>query len=74
MSGAKKDGKQFVLQGVGPAQSDTLIHFTSRGENASFTPEVPEEFRQMTAQKRLDSILGSGQLIMRLYSPPMLRT
>ncbi|MDK9499902.1 hypothetical protein QEZ40_005522 [Streptomyces katrae] len=66
MGGTKRDGKQFVLQGVGPAQSDTLIHFTSRGEYASFTPKVPEQFRQMTAQERLDSILGSG----RLYGYP----
>ncbi|WP_331742375.1 hypothetical protein [Streptomyces sp. NBC_01006] len=66
MGGAKKDDKRFVLQGAGPAQSDTLVHFTSRGENASFTPKVPEKFRQMTAQERLDSILGSG----RLYGYP----
>ncbi|MEW1700010.1 hypothetical protein, partial [Streptomyces sp. NPDC091278] len=66
MGGAKRDSKQFALQGTGPAQSDTLVHFTSRGEYASFTPKVPEEFRQMTAQERLDSILGSG----RLYGYP----
>ncbi|MDX2403449.1 hypothetical protein NJO91_09960 [Streptomyces microflavus] len=66
MGGAKKDDKRFVLQGAGPAQSDTLVHFTSRGENASFTPKVPEKFRQMTAPERLDSILGSG----RLYGYP----
>ncbi|MFF5781202.1 hypothetical protein ACFY7Y_30290 [Streptomyces virginiae] len=66
MGGVKKDGKQLVLQGVGPAQSDTLIHFTSRGGSARFTPKVPDEFRQMTAQERLDSILGSG----RVYGYP----
>ncbi|WP_406354213.1 hypothetical protein [Streptomyces sp. NBC_00658] len=66
MARVSKDSRQLVLQAVGPAQSDTLIHFTSRGENASFTPKVPEQYRQMTAQDRLDSILGSG----RLYGYP----
>jgi len=38
----------------GPAQSDELIHFTSRGETARFTTGVPAAIQGMTCRRRLN--------------------
>ncbi|MDX3841270.1 hypothetical protein [Streptomyces europaeiscabiei] len=51
-----------VMAAPGPAQSEELIHFTSRGEAASFPGDVPAQIRDMKPWERLDKILGNGEL------------
>ncbi|MER8091886.1 hypothetical protein [Streptomyces goshikiensis] len=57
-----KQAQMPTLGPAGPAQSEHLIHFTSRGPTAKFGPDVPEEIRAMTPAQRLDSIIGAGIL------------
>ena len=54
-----------VLGAVGPAQSDELVHFTSRGREPG--PGAAPDVRAMTASQRLDSILVSETL--RTFPP-----
>ncbi|MFF3919458.1 hypothetical protein ACFYZB_39730 [Streptomyces sp. NPDC001852] len=54
-----------LLGSVGPAQSDELVHFTSRGREPG--PGATPDVRAMTASQRLDSILGSETL--RTFAP-----
>jgi hypothetical protein len=42
-----------VLGAVGPAQSEELVYFTSRGREPG--PGAPPDIRAMTASERLDS-------------------
>lgn len=58
-------GEMPLLGAVGPAQSDELVHFTSRGREPG--PGATPDVRAMTASQRLDSILGSETL--RSFAP-----
>ncbi|MGW3657223.1 hypothetical protein ACWD6R_16680 [Streptomyces sp. NPDC005151] len=57
--------ERSLLGAVGPAQSEELVHFTSRGREPG--PGATPDVRAMTASQRLDSILYSE--LLRTFAP-----
>jgi hypothetical protein len=52
-----------LLNPVGPAQSEYLIHFCGRPAGRSNTPTVPAGIRALTAEQRLDAILWEQKIL-----------